>query len=117
MKKTILAICLLTLTGCSTIQKYWPRDHDPVAFGQLVDVSLALDTVDCKNPNWIYVVNTSARIAKNAQWRDDPQADNLMGLHNHATKMNQGGSETFCELGKKTAQQRIDAVKSAWSGR
>jgi hypothetical protein len=31
--------------------------------------------------------------------------------------MSKGGSKTFCEIGKKTAKQRIDAAKSAWEGR
>jgi hypothetical protein len=31
--------------------------------------------------------------------------------------MSHGGSKIFCEIGKKTAEQRIEAAKSAWRGR
>jgi hypothetical protein len=50
-------------------------------------------------------------------WRQDPQQENIVGLHNHAIKMSHGGSKIFCEIGKKTAEQRIEAAKSAWRGR
>jgi hypothetical protein len=41
----------------------------------------------------------------------------MRGLAKHAEKMNQGGSKTFCELGKKTADGRLSAARTAWEGR
>ena len=40
-----------------------------------------------------------------------------MGLEKHVDRMGKGGSSAFCELGKKTAKQRINAAKAAWEGR
>jgi hypothetical protein len=117
MKKIILAAAVVTLAGCSTVQKYWPRAHDPVAFQQLVSIDIAVERVDCERPDWAVAVQTTEQLAKNAAWRDDPQAANLQGLHQHAVKMSTSSNKTFCELGKKTAQQRINAVRSAWAGR
>jgi hypothetical protein len=117
MKKIIFVTILMTLTGCSTVQKYWPRDHDPVAFQQLVNIDIAVERVDCEQPDWSVTVQTTQQLAKNAAWREDPQADNLQGLHQHAVKMSTSSNKTFCEFGKKTAQERINAVKSAWAGR
>jgi len=117
MKKIIFVAILITLTGCSTVQKYWPRDHDPVAFQLLVNVDIAVERIDCEHPDWAVTVQTTEQLAKNAKWREDPQAENLKGLHQHAVKMSSSGNKTFCEFGKKTAQQRINAVKSAWAGR
>lgn len=121
MKKIIITGALaITLSGCSTIdtvKKYWPRDHDPVMFDHLVTVSIAIDAVDCTKPDWSQVVEISNHLSRSAAWRGDPQADNLKGLLNHAERMSHGGSKTFCELGKKTAAQRIEAAKSAWKGR
>jgi hypothetical protein len=117
MKKIILAAALLALSGCSTIQKYWPRDHDPVAFHQLVKLDIAVEHVDCEQPNWTRAVTLSTALARNTEWRGDPQAENLAGLRQHTVKMSENSNKTFCEFGKKTAQQRINAVKSAWEGR
>lgn len=120
MKKIIFAMILMTLTGCSTIdtvRKYWPRDHDPVAFHQLVLIDLAVQRIDCENPDWIPVVDMSQALARNTEWRNDPQAENLNGLYKHTLKMFSSSNKTFCEFGKRTAQQRIDAVRSAWKGR
>lgn len=121
--RKMLAVLMLTfvLTGCAsvkdTVTKYWPRDHDPVMFGHLVSLSILIDHVDCENPNWNFALSRSEEIAKYSKLRKDPQAENLDGLFKHVTKMNKGGSKVFCELGKKTSQQRIDAAVSAWGGR
>lgn len=110
----------MTLTGCSTVDsvlKYWPKDHDPVAFHQLVLIDIAVQRIDCENPDWIPVVDMSHALAKNTEWRDDPQAENLNGLYKHTLKMFSSSNKTFCEFGKRTSQERINAVKSAWKGR
>jgi hypothetical protein len=60
---------------------------------------------------------SSAHLAKYTEWRQDPQAENIKGLHAHVVRMGKGGSKTFCELGRKTAAQRIQAARSAWEGR
>jgi hypothetical protein len=117
MKKIILAAAVIALAGCSTVQKYWPRDHDPVAFQLLVNVDIAVDRVDCEQPDWARAERIAERLAKNTEWREDPQAENLKGLHQHVVKMSTNSNKTFCEFGKRTAQQRINAVRSAWAGR
>ena len=121
MKRILTAtVILFALSGCSTIdtvKKYWPRDHDPVMFDHLVTVSIAVEMIDCGHPDWSPVVEVSNHLSRYAEWRSDPQADNLKGLLNHAERMSHGGSKTFCELGKKTAAHRIEAAKSAWKGR
>ena len=117
MKKFILIAAMVALSGCSTVQKYWPRDHDPVAFQLLVNIDIAVEQVDCERPDWARAERIAERLAKNTAWREDPQAENLKGLHQHTVKMSSSGNKTFCEFGKRTAQQRINAVKSAWAGR
>lgn len=121
MKKIIaIATLAVTLSGCATVEtvkKYWPRTHDPVMFDHLVTTSIAVDMIDCSQPDWSTVVEVSNQLSRAATWRGDPQADNLKGLLNHAERMSHGGSKTFCELGKKTAAQRIEAANSAWKGR
>jgi hypothetical protein len=117
MKYLMIALLSISLMGCSTIKKYWPRDHDPVMFNQLVEIDRSIEVIDCENPNWNNVEQLSAQLSRYTEWRQDPQSENIKGLHSHTVRMNKGGSKTFCELGKKTAAQRIQAAKSAWEGR
>jgi hypothetical protein len=115
--KHLLLIAVIALSGCSTIKEYWPRPHDPVMFNQLVAADIAVAHQNCDAPTWATVAPITEQLAKYSEWRQDPQTINLKGLHSHVERMSKGGSKTFCELGKKTAQQRIEAAKSAWGGR
>jgi hypothetical protein len=117
MKYLAIAFLSISLMGCSTIKKYWPRDHDPVMFNHLVELDRILETIDCEGPDWGILSMSTAHLVKYTEWRKDPQADNIRGLHAHAERMSKGGSKTFCEIGKKTAAQRIQAARSAWEGR
>ena len=124
MRLIATILITMTLSGCATvdtIKKYWPRAHDPVMFDHLVELDRILESVDCNKPDWGDDWNLmqmgSAHLARYTEWRRDPQAENIRGLHNHIERMSKGGSKTFCELGKKTAKQRIEAAKSAWEGR
>jgi len=117
MKYIAIVFLSISLIGCSTIKKYWPRDHDPVMFNHLIELDRILESVDCEGPDWGIMVMSSAHLARYTEWRQDPQAENIKGLHAHSVRMSKGGSKTFCELGKKTAAQRIQAARSAWEGR
>jgi len=117
MKQLVLAVVVVALSGCSTIKEYWPRAHDAVLFDRLVTTDIAVEKIDCEHPNWTQAHDNAEALARYAEWRSDPQTTNLKGLLAHTERMSRGGSRTFCELGKKTAQQRIEAAKSAWKGR
>jgi uncharacterized protein YceK len=117
MKKLVLLIAIVALTGCSSIKKYWPRSHDPVLFDHLVAVDIAVEQVDCDKADWNKVRAAALHLNRYAEWRQDPQAENLKGLSAHADRMAKGGSKAFCEIGKKTGRARIEAAKSAWEGR
>jgi len=117
MKKLIVAASIVALTGCSTIIEYWPKKHDPVMFNSLVEIDLAVEKLSCEAPVWNTISPKVEQLARYAEWRSDPQTVNIKGLLLHTHRMEQGGSKTFCEIGKKTAQQRVQAVRKAWEGR
>ena len=120
MRNIILAVSFVALSGCSTINSIkdlWPRAHDPMMFDNLVAVSLEVEQVNCEQPDWSAAHRAAQQVARYAEWRQDPQRENLKGLQAHTERMSKGGSKVFCELGKKTAAQRIDAAKTAWEGR
>jgi len=113
MKKILLVLAVVIMSGCSLL----PRDHDPVMFDRLVVLDIDIKEINCDAPSWAQALRNSQILAQSAEWRGDPQAANLEGLHKHIARMTQGGSRTFCELGKRTAEQRIIAAKTAWEGR
>jgi len=117
IKKLLIISVFATLAGCSTIKQYWPRAHDPVMFDQLVATDIAIAHIDCEKADWSTAQRLAEQLAQYAEWRQDPQAENLKGLKAHTDRMSRGGSKVFCELGKKTASGRIEAAKSAWEGR
>lgn len=123
MKKTALILSsVLLLSGCATfkqITSLFPKKHDPAMFQSLVTIEVLLENVDCnKNPQgWEPLIVPTKVLARSAELRNDPQAENLKGLEKHIHKMNQGASKTFCELGKKTAKTRIEVAEKAWESR
>jgi hypothetical protein len=119
MKYLAIVFSIVLLTGCGTIKKYWPRAHDPILVDQWVTVSIAVSDVDCtaEKTGWANVVLPAQRLWMLSDFREDPQSENLHGLWEHAKKMSKGGSKMFCEIGKNTAKQRLQAAKSAWEGR
>lgn len=119
MMRVATVLLLVLLSGCGTVKKYWPRSHDPVFVSAWVDTKMSLDRVDCKTGpgSWTATATAAERLYRLADFREDPQTDNLKGLWAHAQKMNQGGSTAFCELGRKTAQLRLDQTRTAWESR
>ena len=110
-------IIAVLLSGCSTIRELWPRPHDAVLFDHLVRMDIMIQRVDCEQANWQPAQEQAEHLARYAEWRHDPQAVNLRGLQQSMVKMSQGGSRVFCELGKKTAHQRVAAARTALEGR
>lgn len=124
MNKLLLGLILFLITGCSTIQssidtvkKYWPRDHDPVLFDKVVELHIAIENLNCEHPDYSDLVPKSIRLTRYAELRNDPQAENLKGLENHIIKLRGNTNKIFCELGKKTAIQRLDVAINAWRKR
>lgn len=120
MKLISVIILSTVLSGCAvvdTVKKYWPRSHDPVMFDHLIAVDIAIEQVDCDKPDWSKVQQAALHLNRYAEWRKDPQQENLKGLSAHADRMSKGGSKTFCEIGKKTGRGRIDAARTAWENR
>lgn len=117
MKKAILIASIVLLSGCSTITKLWPRDHDPAMFNQLVSLDISIDRQDCANPNWIAIERDAEQLARYTELRDDPQSANIRKLQQHIVKLSESKNEVFCKLGKDVAKQRINAVSTAWRGR
>lgn len=121
MKKILIALSFaFTLSGCATVdyvKQYWPRDHDPVLFNQLVTVDTEVNAINCDKPEWNKIVPLTQNLSKYAEWRKDPQSKNMIGLHSLVEKMTKSTNKNFCESGKKIAIQRIEIAKEIWRKR
>lgn len=119
MKTIITFAAVLLISGCSTVSKLWPRAHDPVLVDRWVSAQMAVSSVDCANPTgaWAQAIPAAQHLYLLAEFRSDPQTDNLRGLWTHTQKINTTTNRMFCELGKTTAQARLTAARSAWEGR
>jgi hypothetical protein len=119
----MITVVALTLSGCAAVdwvKERWPRAHDPVMAEMWVNTRIALDRVRCDQQptGWLQVSTESQRLWMIADFRNDPQRANLRGLMDHAQKMSEPTvSQRFCELGKKTAESRLSAARTAWEGR
>jgi hypothetical protein len=116
-KSSVVITTAILLSGCSTIQKYWPRAHDPVMLSQLVALGQDIDAVDCKKPYWHRVLRGAEHLDRYVALRQDPQQENIHALNLHVQKMSENANPTFCELGKKTAKRRIDTAGGIWGSR
>jgi len=124
MNKVLFCLLILLLPSCSTfqsgvetVQKYWPRAHDPIMFDHALTISIAIDNIDCDKPEFNDLIIKSMFLSKYAELRKDPQTDNLKGLHQHFEKLKSNPKKIFCTFGKTTAKDRINVVLTTWSKR
>jgi len=112
MKKLIL-IAVLFASGCSLL----PRDHDPVMFGNLVDVKISVDKLSCDDKNWNAALDKVHTLKVYSELRNDPQATSISQLEEALGKARDSSNKLFCESVLKINKTRIDVVADAWKGR
>ena len=120
--KILLLALLLSSCSLSTITNLIPRDHDSYMVEIWVETKIAVDDINCNDTvdavsGWMQVAQYAKSLSMYTSFRSDPQHGNIEGLYKHANKMAEGSSVTFCNLGKKTANGRLQAAKTAWEGR
>jgi len=116
MKKILLTLVVL-LSGCSIIL---PIKHDPVMFGDLVEVKIAVDKLTCEPKDPVAWDDASVKIQKlvvYSELRKDPQATSISQLQEAIGKAKESKSKMLCEGVLKINKTRIDVVADAWKGR
>ena len=118
MKNLINSVLLVVLlTGCSTVQKYWPRPHDPALAQAFISTKLVVDNLDCADKSdWSLAEYQVHWLNEYAMFRDDPQKDNTKGLEEGLQKA-KDASPKACEIWLNLAKQRLVVLNKAWSGR
>ena len=118
MKKIIVVLSIVYLTGCSTIASLWPKPHDPVAFDNLVYIQVDLNKATCAEPkNWDNLLDRVHHLKIYTKLRNDPQAPAVASLEEALLKAYNSKNEKFCDSILKLNKTRIEVVQDAWKGR
>jgi hypothetical protein len=114
MKKLIL-ILAVALSGCAVI---FPKPHDPVMFGQAVEVKVGLSKISCADKsNWQPVLDKVELVKVYSTERNDPQSDAFGKMEEALNKAKASNSKVFCESIVKLNRTRVDVALDAWKGR
>lgn len=113
--KKLLLILAVTLSGCAII---FPVPHDPVMFGQAIDVKVGLSKMTCADKsNWQPVIDKVETLKVYTAEREDPQADAFVKMQEALIKAKDSKSIAFCESIVKLNRTRLDVTLDAWKGR
>lgn len=118
MKNLINSVLLVVLlTGCSTLDKYWPRPHDPALAQAYVSTKMGMDNIDCEHRDlWTTVEYQAKWLDEYAVFRNDPQRENTKAIVDNLDKASTA-SPKACETWLRLAKQRLVVINKAWSGR
>jgi len=126
MKRLIVVIAFLSLTGCASIMEYIPSSWDVNQAKVITDIQLEVRHFDCKAELKPQV----DRLARGVEWFDiyaktKPTRDinKLTGTITETVKelqerVNKGAvSPLYCDLKKKIIQQQADILAKSVQGR
>lgn len=119
MKNLINSVLLVVLlTGCSTVQKYWPRPHDPALARSFVSTKIGIERIECSDKeDWAEVEYEARFLKEYAEFRDDPQKENTVAIVENLKKAKDTSSIKACDIWLNLAKQRLVVLNKAWSGR
>lgn len=117
MKKIALVGLVLVLSGCAQIKMMLVK-HDPVLANHFVQTRVSLETADCSIKDTLKPsLSSSHLMAKYAEFRNDPQKDSAIGVHNNVGKAIATKDEAACKRWLSLANQRMQVLNKAWSDR
>ena len=126
--RKLTVILVLLLTGCANIQSWVPSFWDDNQSARIVDVRLAVDRLDCSQPQlaqitvirddlrWFELYSTSkGQLQKDVLRLIAPMQATVQDMYTRNT----GGtaSVTYCELKKQIMTQQAERIASAVLGR
>ena len=114
MKRLVLVLAV-ALSGRALV---FPKPHDPVMFGQAVDVKVGLSKINCDDKsNWQPVLDKVETLKVYSSVRGDPQSDAFGKMEEALKKAKESKSNLFCESIVKLNKTRADVAIDAWKGR
>ena len=120
MKKILVSVSILLLTGCSTVDKVkemWPRAHDPVMVGAYIDLERQLEDISCKSKESIDpVIYKADWLNRYAEFRGEPQRVSTKAILDNLEKAKKA-PELVCDRWVLLSKTRMKIIKESWSGR
>ncbi len=128
MKILIAVIVSVALSGCSTVKSWIPSFWDDNQSAKIVDVRLAVDRIDCSQPQ----LAQAQRVRDDLRWfelysqsKGWRQADVLRIIKPmqatvedwYRRSLDAQGSKGYCEIKKKILQQQSERAAQAVLGR
>jgi hypothetical protein len=128
MTKLILALALLTLSGCSTVQNWIPSFWDDNQSAKITDVRLTVDRIDCNKDQlaqatqlrdqlrWFELYSTSKGVLqKDVIKLVKPIQDTTEDWYKRS--MDGQGSVGYCNIKKKILEQQTARAATGIMGR
>jgi len=129
MKKILIAITVVSLTGCASIKEMIPSFSDPNQSAKIIDVRQSVEQLDCKQPHAPQV----KRIKDNLEWFElysgskgwrqndvlklvKPMQETVDDFYKRSTGEKQG-SDAYCEIKKKVMKVQAEKAATAILGR
>jgi hypothetical protein len=128
MKILIAVIVSLALSGCASVKSWIPSFWDDNQSAKIVDVRLAVDRIDCSQPQ----LAQAQRVRDDLRWfelysqsKGWRQADVLRIIKPmqetvedwYRRSLDAQGSKGYCEIKKKILQQQSERAAQAVLGR
>lgn len=128
MRFIILALSLLLLSGCATVEKWIPSFWDDNQSARITDIRLSIERLDCKqeqlpqitairdNIEWFRLYSVSkGKLQKDVLKLVHPMAETVEDMY----KRNTDGraSATYCELKKRIMAQQAERAAAGILGR
>jgi len=129
MKNFLIAIAVVSLTGCASIKEMIPSFNDPNQSAKIIDVRQSVEQLDCKQPHapqvkrikdnleWFELYSTSKG------WRQNdvlklvkPMQETVDDFYKRSIGDKQG-SDAYCEIKKKVMKIQAEKAATAVLGR
>jgi hypothetical protein len=119
MKKLLIGLLTLSLTGCSSVMKLMPKQYDPMMGSMFVGLKIEINDLSCKDNSvdkWAIAQFDAKKLAEYSKFRKDPQADNAASVEKNLGSA-YGSSPAVCDNLLKITKLRLEVLNTAWSGR
>ncbi len=129
MNRLLLILALVTLTGCSTVQRWIPSFWDDNQSARIVDVRLSVDRINCDQPQ----LAQAQRIRDDLRWfelysksKSAVRQQDVLRLIEpiqattedwYKRSLSAQGSKGYCEIKKRILITQTDRAARAILGR
>lgn len=128
MKNFLIAIALVSLTGCASIKEMIPSFSDPNQSARIIDVRQSVVQLDCKQPHAPQVKRIRDNLewfqlySESKGWRQQDVIKLVKPIQEtvndfYKRSLDSQGTEGYCEIKKKIMISQTEKAASAILGR